>query len=57
MKRKRNGVIDVENGSFTPIVMSVLGGMARESTKLFVRLNEIIPEKGHQQYSLISPWI
>ena len=57
-KRKYNErVMDVEYGSFTPIMMLALGGMGRESTKFFVRLNEIILEKGHQPYSLISAWM
>ena len=56
--RKYNGIVmDVEHGSFTPIVMSALGGMGRESTKFFVRLSEIILENRHQPYSLISAWI
>ena len=50
-------VMDVEHGSFTPIVMSAIGGMGRESTKFFVRLSEIISEKRHEPYSLISAWI
>ena len=50
-------VMDVEHGSFTPIVMSALGGMGRESTKFFARLSEMISEKRHQPYSLVSAWI
>ena len=49
--------MDVEHGSFTPIVMSALGGMGRESTKFFARLSEMISEKRHQPYSLVSAWI
>ena len=57
-KRKYNErVMDVEHGSFTPIVMSALGGMGRESTKFFVRLSEIISEKRYQPNSLVSVWI
>ena len=48
--------MDVEHGSFTPIVMSAIGPMGRESTKFFVGLSEIISETRHQPYSLISAY-
>ena len=37
--------MQIEHGSFTPLVMSVTGGMSRECRKFYVRLSEMISEK------------
>ena len=45
-KRQYNEqILEVERGSFTPLVMTVLGGMGRESSKFYSRLSESIAEK------------
>ena len=46
MKRAHNErVQEIEHGSFTPIVMSATGGMARECSNFYSRLSEMIAEK------------
>ena len=36
--------MQVEHGTFTPLVMSETGGMGRESSKFYTRLSELINE-------------
>ena len=50
-------ILQVEHGSFTPIVLSATGGMGRESKKFFSRLSEMISEKRKQPYAMVSSWI
>ena len=50
-------VMQVEHGSFTPLVMSAAGGMARECSKFYSRLSEMIDEKRKERYSLIVAWV
>ena len=50
-------VQEMEHGSFTPIVMSATGDMARECSKFYSRLSEMIAEKRDQLYSVIGSWI
>ena len=49
--------MQVEHGSFTPLVMSAAGGMARECSKFYSRLSEMIAEKRKECYSLIAAWV
>ena len=50
-------VMQVEHGSFTPLVMSASGGMGRECRRFYARLAEMLSEKRKQNYSLITSWI
>jgi hypothetical protein len=50
-------VLQVEHGSFTPLVLSATGGMGRECRKFYTRLAEMIAEKRKQPYSLIAAWL
>ena len=50
-------ILQIEHGSFTPIVLSATGGMGRESKKFFSRLSEMISEKRKQPYAMVSSWI
>ena len=52
-KKYNDSVLQVEHGSFTPLVMSAAGGMSRECKHFYRRLSEIIAEKRKQDYSLI----
>ena len=45
---------EVEHGSFTPLVMTALGGMGREASKFYSRLSESIAEKRKERYSVIK---
>ena len=42
--------MQVEHGSFTPLVMSATGKIGRESSKFYLRLSELISEKGERKY-------
>ena len=45
-KRQHNKrILEVEHGSFTPLVMTALGRMGREASKFYSRLSESIAEK------------
>ena len=48
---------EVEHGSFTPLVMTGLGGMGREASKCYSRLSESIAEKRKERYSGIKNWM
>ena len=50
-------VKEIEHGSFPPIVMSATGDMAREWSKFYSRLSEMIAEKRDQLYPVIGSWI
>ena len=52
-KQYNDRILQVEHGSFTPLVMSANGGMARECQKNFKRLAELIAENKKQRYSVI----
>jgi len=57
-KRQYNDrIMEVDHGSFTPIVISANGGMGREATKFYTRLSQMIADKRKQNYSLIKSWI
>ena len=54
-KRQYNErILQVEHGSFTPLVMTALGGMGREASKFYSRLSESIAEKRKERYSAIK---
>ena len=51
-KRKYNDrVINIEKGTFTPLVFTTTGGMAPECTRLNKRLAELTAEKTGEKYS------
>ena len=50
-------VLEVEHGSFTPLVLSATGGMGRETKKFYSRLSEMIADKRKQNYSTIKAWM
>ena len=57
-KREYNErVVQVEKGSFTPIVMSTFGGMGVEATKFHKRLAELIAKKRGETYSSVVNYI
>ena len=47
-------VLQVENGSFTPLVFSVYGGMGRECEHFFKRLCGLLAEKRGENLSVVS---
>ena len=60
-KEKKNHynqrIMEVEHGSFTPLVFAATGGMGRECTKFYNRLSEMIAEKRNVCKSKISSYI
>ena len=50
-------VLDVEHGSFTPLVFTTTGGMAKECIRYHSRLAELIAAKKGEQYSQTISWI
>ena len=57
-KRQYNmRALQVENGSFTPLVFSINGGMGREASKCYSRVTEMLSEKRDKPYSLTMSWI
>ena len=50
-------VIQVEKGSFTPIVFSTFGGMGEEAVKFHKRLAELISEKRNEFYPDVMNYI
>ena len=56
-KYYKERIMQIEKGSFTPLVMSTTGGMSRECRKFYVRLSEMIIEKRDGNYSTIATWI
>ena len=46
-----NRVLQVEKGSFAPLILSTTGGMGPESTKFHKRLAELIATKRGEEYS------
>ena len=56
-KEYNERVLQVEHGSFTPLVMSATGGMGRECRRFYARLAEILSEKRKQNYSLTTTWL
>ena len=50
-------VLDVEHGSFTPLVFTTTGGMGKECIRYHSRLAEPIAAKKGEQYSQTISWI
>ena len=54
-RQKKNSynqrVIQIEHGTFTPIVLSTTGGMGREAEAFFKKLGEKMSRKSGQRYS------
>ena len=57
-KRAYNArVLQIENGTLTPLVFSVYGGMGRECKAFQNRLSSLLAEKRNEQYALVASWI
>ena len=50
-------VIEIEQGTFTPLVSTTTGGIADECVKYHSRLAELIPNKEGQSYPSAIYWI
>ena len=57
-KRKYNErILQIEYGSFTPLVFSVNGGMGKEANKCYSQIDEKLAEKRDEPYSVMMSWI
>ena len=50
-------MLQVENGTFTPLVFSVFGGMGEECKVFYKRLASMISEKRSENLASVSSWI
>ena len=48
---------EVENGSFTPLVFSTMGGMSKECITFYKRLAVLLSEKRNENLSIVSAWV
>ena len=58
-KRQEYGqrILQVEHGTFTPLVLTTGGGMAREATVFYKRLAHLLAEKRNEDYSVVMSWL
>ena len=57
-KRKyASRIIEVENGTFTPLVFTTTGGMSQECQRYHSRLAELISSKKQENYATTITWI
>ena len=56
-KTDNERILPVEDGSFTPLVMSATGRMSRECKKFSSRLAEMICKKRKTNYNVTNTWI
>ena len=52
-----NRVLEVERGTFTPLLFTTTGGMADECKRFHSRLAELISIKKGEEYSTTTSWI
>ena len=56
--RKYNSrVIEIEQGTFTPLVFTTTGGMADECLRYYSRLAELLSAKKQESYPTTISWI
>ena len=56
-KKYNERVLQIENGSFTPLVFATNGGMAREFQKFYKRLAEMISDKRNVNISTATNFV
>ena len=50
-------VVEIEHASFTPLVFSASGGMAKAAQVFYKRLASLVAEKRKESYSQVMGWI
>jgi len=50
-------ILNVEHGSFTPLVMTANGGFSRECSTFYSLLADMIATKRKQHVSVVSAWL
>ena len=58
-KRRHDGqrITEIEHGSFSPLVFSSTGGMAKETTIFYKKLASLLSNKWDQPYSVTMGWL
>ena len=60
MKKKQKyskRILQIKNGSFTPLVFSVNGGMVKKTNACYSRIAEKLAEKRDELCSVMMSWI
>ena len=50
-------LLQVDHGTFTPLVLSINGGMGRECNMLYSRLSQLLSDKRNLSKSITMNWI
>ena len=50
-------VLQVDHGTFTPLVFSIYGSMGRECHKFYSRLSDLLSEKVNLPKSVVANWV
>ena len=50
-------ICEIEHGTFSPLVFSLTGGMAKEATVFYKRLASLLSERWEQPYSMTMGWL
>ena len=50
-------VIQIEHGTFTPLVFSLFGGMSPECGRFYSRLSQLLSEKRKENQSITTSWV
>ena len=50
-------MLDIEHGTFTPLVFTTTGGMEKECLRFHSRLTELIATKKEEHYAKTVSWI
>ena len=50
-------ILNIEHGSFTPLVFTIQGGMSRECHMFYKRLSELISIKRNEPLALMTNWV
>ena len=50
-------VLEVEQGSFTPLVFNAMGGIGREARTCYNRLSELLADKRKEHLSVVTTWV
>ena len=50
-------ILEVDNGSFTPLIMNAMGGMGRECQIFYQRLSEKLADKRKTNISITVSWV
>ena len=50
-------ICEIEHGTFSPLVFSLTGGMAKEAAVFYKRLASLLSERWEQPYSMMMGWL